>query len=205
MSTHIKVLAIVGSYRKGGIIDTAVDEMLFAAREAGAETSKIYLIDRQIEYCTNCRACTQQEGRERGHCPIDDDMRGILDELQSADAMVIGSPMNCGTVTAVMKTFIERLVCFAWWPWGKNAPRIRDNSKARPAVVVASSAAPAMLALFQGRYVKLLKEAAGLLGAHTTGVLFVGLAAKSAQQDIGERSRKKARRLGVQLVSQCRR
>ena len=54
MATPATVTAIVGSYRKGGIIDTAVDELLASAREEGAETAKIYLTDRQIEFCTNC-------------------------------------------------------------------------------------------------------------------------------------------------------
>ncbi len=38
MDDHIKVLGIVGSYRKGGIIDTAIDEILASAKEEGAET-----------------------------------------------------------------------------------------------------------------------------------------------------------------------
>jgi multimeric flavodoxin WrbA len=70
----MKLVAIVGSYRKGGIIDTAIDEVLTAAKEEGAETVKIYLIDKHIEFCTNCRTCTQQEGLERGKCIIQDDM-----------------------------------------------------------------------------------------------------------------------------------
>ena len=40
MSTRI--LGIVGSYRKGGIVDTLLSEALAAAEKQGAETSKIY-------------------------------------------------------------------------------------------------------------------------------------------------------------------
>ena len=58
----MKITAIVGTYRKGGVTDSAVDEILAAAREAGAETTKIYLIDKHVEFCTNCRTCTQEEG-----------------------------------------------------------------------------------------------------------------------------------------------
>jgi multimeric flavodoxin WrbA len=200
VSDHVKVTAVVGSYRKGGIIDTTIDEILSSAREEGAETSKIYLIDKRIEFCTNCRTCTQLEGTERGECIIEDDMNGILDELHDADAIVLGSPMNFGTVTAVTKTFIERLVCCAYWPWGVNAPQIRDGTKNRYSVVVASSAAPSPLARLSSRIVKLLKDAAGLLGARTIGVLFVGLAGTNEQQAIGERTKSKARRLGKRLA-----
>ncbi len=201
MSKPCKIIAILGTYRKGGIIDTAVEELLASAREAGAETNKVYLIDRHIEFCTNCRSCTQEEGLSRGVCPLADDMREILDEIERSDAIVLASPMNFWTVTAVMKRFIERLVCFAYWPWGEHAPKIRDVKKTKRAVIVVSSAAPSLLARLMTRMVGLLKSCAGLLGAKTVGVLFIGLAAQQSKQDIGERAKRKARRLGKKLVS----
>jgi multimeric flavodoxin WrbA len=147
MGDHKKILAIVGSYRKGGIIDTAIDEILSSAREEGAEVDKIYLIDKDIDFCTNCRTCTQEQGLQRGKCIIVDDMSSILEAIERSDAIVFGSPMNFGTVTAVMKKFIERLVCFAYWPWGMNAPQVRNRQKRKHAVIVASSAAPSFMAL----------------------------------------------------------
>jgi hypothetical protein len=44
-----RITAVVGSYRKGGTIDSIVSEILSAAGEAGAETHKIYLADKRIE------------------------------------------------------------------------------------------------------------------------------------------------------------
>ncbi len=198
--TATKVTAIVGSYRKGGIVDSAVDEILASARETGADVAKIYLIDKQIEFCTNCRSCMQQEGVKRGECTIVDDMDEILDVLDRSDAIVLASPMNFGTVTAVTKKFIERLACLAWWPWGANAPKMRNEPKVKRAVVVASSAAPAFLARLSSQIIGLLKKSAGVLGAQTIGVLFIGLAAQQPDQEIGERARKEARRLGKKLV-----
>ena len=69
MSQKRKVVALVGSYRKGGIIDTATDEILASAKNVGAEISKVYLLDKHIEFCTNCRTCTQKEGDKRGASP----------------------------------------------------------------------------------------------------------------------------------------
>jgi multimeric flavodoxin WrbA len=201
MNTPMKIIAIVGTYRKGGVIDAAVDEILASARESGAETQKIHLTDRHIEFCTNCRTCTQTPGAERGQCAIADDMAGILDEIERSDALVVASPMNFWTVTAITKQFIERLVCFAYWPWGGMAPKMRSKLRPKRAVVVASSAAPALLARLMTRIVGLLKSCAGLLGARTIGVLFVGLAAGEQKADIGERARRKARRLGKRLAA----
>jgi len=197
----LKITAIVGSYRKGGVVDSAVDAVLAAARDEGAETAKIYLVDRHIEYCANCRTCTQQPGSERGDCVLDDDVRGILDEIARSDAVVLGSPMNFGTVTAVTKAFIERLVCYAHWPWGGMAPKIRSTRKDKRAVVVASSAAPALLARMTSGMVGLMKKAVGLLGAKPAGVLFVGIAAMQQQPRLSERTLRKARRLGKRLAS----
>ncbi len=200
MDDRVKVTAIVGTYRRGGVIDTAVDEILAAAREAGAETKKISLIEKHIEFCTNCRACTQQPGPARGECLLLDDMRAILDEIERSDAIVLASPMNFWTVTAVMKRFIERLVCFAYWPWGARTPRIRNKAKLKRAVLVASSAAPAPIARLFTRMLGLMKSVAGLLGARTVGVLMIGSAAEQRKQPLTERTIRQARRLGRKLA-----
>ena len=78
-----KVVAIVGSYRKGGTIDSAVESVLEGAREKGAQTHIIYLRDQHIEFCTNCRQCTQKPGTERGKCIQQDDLEQILQEIEA--------------------------------------------------------------------------------------------------------------------------
>jgi multimeric flavodoxin WrbA len=201
MKNNVRLTAIVGSYRKGGIIDSAIDDILAGAGEEGAEVAKIYLNDKNIEFCRNCRTCTQQPGPQRGRCVIDDDMDGVIEEIERSDAIVLASPMNFGTVTAVMKRFIERLICFAYWPWGMNAPKNRVEEKKKRALVVASSAAPSFIARLSSKLVGLLKDTAGIFGAKTVGVLFVGLAAREERQQIGERTKKKARLLGKKLAS----
>lgn len=198
---RMTVTAIVGSYRKGGMIDSAVDEILAAAKDEGAAVAKVYLIDRRIEFCTNCRSCTQEGGTERGKCPIADEMEAVLDLLDRSDAIVLASPVNLGTVTAVMKRFLERLACYAYWPWGKPSPQFRREAREKRAVLVASSAAPAFLARLATQVVGLLKKSARFLGARTVGVLFIGLAAQRPHQKLGERARREARRLGKKLAA----
>ncbi|MBI5095583.1 MAG: flavodoxin family protein [Candidatus Hydrogenedentes bacterium] len=200
MGTPVKVTAIVGTYCKGGVIDSAVDEILAAAKEEGAEATKVYLIDQHVEFCSNCRTCTQQEGEKRGHCPKEDDMAGLLDEIERSDAIVLASPMNFWSVTAVTKRFIERFVCYAYWPWGAGAPEMRSKRKNKRAIIVASSAAPALLARLHSRMVGLMKSAVDCLGARTIGVLFIGLAALEQNQGLTDRTRRRARALGKRLA-----
>jgi multimeric flavodoxin WrbA len=117
MAVVKKIVAIVGTYRKGRVIDTAVSEALLGAWDGGATTQTIYLIDKHIEFCTNCRTCTQQAdvGR-RGRCVLDDDMEEILRATDEADGLVLASPTNFYNVTAVTRRFMERLVGHAYWP-----------------------------------------------------------------------------------------
>ena len=201
MDTPVNILAIVGSYRKGGIIERAVDEILASAKEMGAVTRKITLLDKRLAFCTNCRSCTQVAGENYGVCILDDDMGALLQEVERADALVLASPMNAGTVTAIMKVFIERLVCTAYWPWGAPAPKARRPGKSKRAILVASSAAPAILARLTGDVIKRLKYAAMLLGAKTVGTLFIGLAAQQQHQELSKRTIDKAQKLGRKLAA----
>ncbi|EDY82547.1 hypothetical protein VDG1235_2170 [Verrucomicrobiia bacterium DG1235] len=128
-------------------------------------------------------------------------MSEILDEVENADAFVLGSPMNFGTVTAVMKQFIERLVCYAYWPWGALIPKSRLESGKKFAVLVSASAAPSVYSRLSSKLVKLLKDAARLLGAGSVSVIFVGLAAKERRKKMSEHTRKKARAIGKELAA----
>jgi multimeric flavodoxin WrbA len=63
-------------------------------------------------------------------------MATVLDQIEQSDGIMLGSPMNFWTVTALMKRFIERLVCYAYWPWGIVAPQTRKGPRDKRAVVV---------------------------------------------------------------------
>ena len=54
----MRILAVMGSYRKGRCVDKLVDEAIAGALSAGdAEVDKVTLIERRIEYCRNCLTC----------------------------------------------------------------------------------------------------------------------------------------------------
>lgn len=191
-----KVVAIVGSYRKEGTTDAAIEAILAGARERGAATHTIYLTEQHIEFCHNCRQCTQLPGEARGVCPQEDDMRPILSEIDEADAVVLGSPVNCGNVTAIFRRFLERLLGCTFWPWGQPAPKQRRHGTRRKAVLVASSAMPGvMIPLFTGT-MGALKNAARMLEARPVARLYVGLAAGEPHHELRARTLRRARRIG---------
>ena len=195
-----KIIAITGSYRKDGTIERAVDLILQAAAEKGAETETVRLMDRYIEFCRNCRKCTQQEGPQRGVCAQPDDMEDILRKIEAADGLVLASPVNFFGVTAVTQRFMERLVCYAFWPWGKPGPITRVKDRGIKAVLVTSSAMPAALGRIFTRSLGGLKRAAQTLGAKPAGTLFIGKAALHEKQDLPQAILDKARKLGYELA-----
>lgn len=196
----MKVTAIVGSYHRNGIIDSAVDEILAAAERAGAEVRKFHLLDCRIEFCRNCQECAQTPGTARGTCPVQDDLPAILDAIEASDGLVLASPMNFWTVTALMKRFVERLICYAHWPWDRPAPTERIRPKNKHAIVVVSCAAPAILARLRTGAHTLLRRTARLLGAGTVDTLFVGFARHTPESTLHPRARARAARLGRQLA-----
>lgn len=195
----MKITAVVGSYHRGGMIESAVDELLEAARSRGAEVHKVNLLDARIEFCDNCQACTQDPSTGRGPCPLDDDMAAILDRLEASDAIVLASPMNFFTTTALMKRFIERLLCYVAWPFGTALPKPRGKPTGRTAVLIVTSAAPGFLAKYFTGIGRLLKTAARLLGASKVRTLYLGLSRHQPRATLSARHRQKARALGQWL------
>ncbi|HIJ71354.1 MAG TPA: flavodoxin family protein [Planctomycetes bacterium] len=198
-----KIVAIIGSYRKGGITDTAASAVLAGAAKNGAQTQKIYLIDKHIEFCNNCRACTQQDTNGvRAACIHDDDMEDILGQIDKADGIVLASSVNFGTVTAIMKRFTERLVVYGYWPWGKPAPAYRISQTTKNAVIITSSAAPAIIGKFMFRSSRsVLKAAARCMGAKMVKSLHFGGVCLDADSQLSCKSLLKADKTGQKLAS----
>ena len=201
----VKVVGIVGSYRKGKTIDSAVSAILEGARAGGAKTKNINLLDKHIEFCTNCRSCAQKkvEGR-RGKCVHNDDMDGIMTEIDDADAVVLGSPVNFSTVTALMKRFIERLIPYGYWPWGEALAPVNRIVKAdKKAIIITSSACPAFLGrILMPGALGTLKKAAKVMGAKVIKSLYFGPVAGKEDAQLSEKALLKARKTGEALVLQ---
>ncbi len=197
--TH-KVVAVVGSYRRGGITDSAVLAILGAARERGAETRVLYLADEQLNFCTNCRRCTQEPGPVRGVCAQSDALHPILAQIDSSDVLILGSPVNYWNVTAVFRKFMERLICCTYWPWGGAAPMPRNKHQPRKAVLVASASMPGFCIPLLTGAARALRITAKSLGAKPAASLWIGLTGKHPGEKLSPRTLARARRIGLSLA-----
>ena len=150
----MKILAIMGSYRKGRTIDTLVDKAIAGALDAapGSTADKIVLVDKHIEYCRNCMVCRNVDPEKPyAACAIQDDMQAIYPMIDAADAFIIGTPVNMGRETAILKTFVERC-CYPLSKPGnfpiKGVPIPRSRRKKKAVAIVSSGAVPPWLRLF---------------------------------------------------------
>jgi len=101
------VLGIVCSPRKGGNTEILVKEALAAAQEAGARTELVSVVGKSIAGCDGCASC-----RKSGVCHIQDDMQPIYRQLGEADAIIFGSPVYFGSVSAQGKAIMDRTYLF---------------------------------------------------------------------------------------------
>ncbi|MCB1954711.1 MAG: flavodoxin family protein [Rhodocyclaceae bacterium] len=194
-----RIIAIVGSYRPGGVTDQLVETTLSAARACGAVTETVWLTDLAMRHCGNCRACMQVPGDHRGRCVIDDDVAAVLARIDQADGVVLASPVNIGNVTAITRMFMERCAGAAYWPWGRPAPRLRRTRPTRPVVLISASAAPAWMArLFMGA-AGALRQWAAMLDLRPLGFVWQGRVDRESMP-IDQSVRTRALELGRQLA-----
>lgn len=99
-----KVLILSSSPRRGGNSDTLCDEFMRGAKESGNQVEKIFLKDKHINYCTGCSVCSMH-GKP---CPQKDDANEIVEKMIAADIIVMATPVYFYTMSAQMKTLIDR-------------------------------------------------------------------------------------------------
>lgn len=177
----MKVVAVMGSYRKGKTIDTLVDKAIEGAKsgDPAAEVEKITLIDKHIEYCRNCGICRNDDpAKPIARCAIDDDMQEILPTMGDADAYIFGTPIFEGTVNALTKTFLER-ICWTFaragrWPV-KGCPQPRSDVPKRAIAILSTGLIIPLLRRFCDDATPLIKSTIGdSLNAKLVGTLYAG-------------------------------
>lgn len=101
------VVGIVGSPRKGMNTDALVQRALAGCRSAGAQTETVYLNDLDI---APCQACRVQDGTG---CIYHDGMDALYEAFETADGLILGTPVYYNTVSSQMKLLIDRSYCLA--------------------------------------------------------------------------------------------
>lgn len=102
----MKLLGIIGSPRgKNSNTLVLLESALKSAEDAGAETELIDITKLRINYCLVCDKCYKT-----GRCPVKDDFNAVYDKFLAADGIILASPVYFNSVSAQLKTFIDRTV-----------------------------------------------------------------------------------------------
>jgi multimeric flavodoxin WrbA len=103
-----KVLLINGSPHEQGNTYVALSEAAKTLNEHGIETEIVWIGNKPVRGCIACGAC---EARGDGHCAFNDDLcNAVIDKMNDADALIVGSPVYYGTPTGNVLNLIHRML-----------------------------------------------------------------------------------------------
>ena len=121
-----KIIIIDGGPRKtfntASMLKSFAEGAASVSEEIEVKTVRLYDLD--YKGCISCLAC-KLKGRASNICRFKDALTPVLEEIATADGLVLGSPIYFGDVTGQMRTFLERLT-FPWLSYNDyslTAPR----------------------------------------------------------------------------------
>jgi multimeric flavodoxin WrbA len=138
------ILGFLGSPRVNGTNSRLLKKALKGAESRGAETKIFELTKCNIKFCTACFNCVHKNPElPIGECLLEDDMASILKEYIRADGYVFASPNYDGSVTALMKRFLERKIALTYRPKEEYAKigsaRSPANFKKKASMIVTAN------------------------------------------------------------------
>lgn len=113
----MKVLGICGSHRQESTTMFFLQKALSVCEREGLETEVITLHDKEIKPCVVCDLC-----KTKYDCSIKDDMAGIRQKMESADAIIIASPSYFASVSGKTKDMFDRSL-----PLRRNGYKLRNK------------------------------------------------------------------------------
>lgn len=103
----MKVLLINGSPRKQGNTFLALSEVAKTLEAQGIESEIVQIGNKAVR---GCIACGQCQMKQLNRCVFDDDIcNRISEKLDSADALVVGSPVYYGQPNGTVLSLVQRM------------------------------------------------------------------------------------------------
>ena len=100
----MKVLLINGSPNINGCVSRALKEMITVFEKEDIETELINLENKEIRGCIACGYCYSNH-----KCVFDDLVNEIAKKFETADGLVVGSPVYYGSPNGTLISFLDRL------------------------------------------------------------------------------------------------
>jgi len=99
----LSVVLFNGSPRPGGNTELCLRRVERGLRAEGISTEIVPLAEKRIEPCRACMGC---EGRRR--CAQEDDLNDMIEKMEAAQGIILGSPTWFGSVSGWIKNLIDR-------------------------------------------------------------------------------------------------
>jgi len=143
-----KVTVFIGSPRKQATYQAAQEFAANLKSYGEIDIEYVFLKDYHLEYCRGCKSCFVK-GEE--FCPLKDDRDILLEKMNNSDGIIFATPNYSFQVSALMKTFLDRL--------GFVLHRPRFFGKAFTAVGCCLTALEPMIPLEQKKISQEIKKA----------------------------------------------
>jgi len=105
----MKIVAVLGSPRPNGNSAALAQRFLDTARQLGAETEVYELNKMNFKGCQGCGLCKTKQDC----CAVEDDLTPVYESINTADALVLASPVYFGDLSGQLKCFFDRTYAFA--------------------------------------------------------------------------------------------
>ena len=102
----MKVLLINGSPNEKGCTYTALKEVSGTLNREGIETEIFQIGKNPISGCIACGYCIRTGGSK---CVFDDVVNEAIEKVESADGIIIGSPVYFASANGALISFLDRL------------------------------------------------------------------------------------------------
>ena len=118
----MKVLLINGSPHEHGNTSLALDQAAKVLNEQGIDTQVVWIGTKPVRGCIACGNCAATGS---GHCVFNDDLcNGVIDKMNEADGLIVGSPTYYGTPTGNVLNLVHRMLFAGAQVQGKPAAAV---------------------------------------------------------------------------------
>lgn len=191
----MRILVLNASPREKGTVYT---ELVEITRGVGGnhEVEWVDVCGLEMKHCTGCMVC-----REKDVCILPrDDAHRVGERIAKADALVVGTPVHWGNMSAPLKQLFDRNVPVFIGEGPKGRPVPRQKGKSAVLATACTAPWPFNVILPESRGVlRAVRQVLGSGGYRILGaVVQPGTRAHSVPAD---GRRRKARRLGARLAA----
>jgi len=100
----MKVLMINGSPHKNGTTNRALEEIAVTLQRNGIDSEIITIGNKEISGCLACGSCSKT-----GKCFRNDIVNEIIEKIEQADGLVVGSPVYYAGLNGTLKSLLDRV------------------------------------------------------------------------------------------------